>query len=186
MRQMMQDTMTAGYTSNATYEQLGERIAKASNVALVSHYKADGDSIGSMLAIARAVLSRRQRAHVLLTGPVDENPLALVGDTPHARVELLPNSRPSDDYDLIVVVDTGAWSQLETVAGWLRDHRDIVIGIDHHSHGDDVASLRVIDSTRASPTSPSMRISSPERSHLRPSTAGWWARCSWRATAVSA
>lgn len=149
---MMHNTMTASYTSNATYEQLGGRIARARSVALVSHYKADGDSIGSMLAIARAVLSRRQRAQVLLTGPVDENLLALVGDTPHARVESLPSSRPSDDYDLIVVVDTGAWSQLETVSGWLRDHRDIVIGIDHHSHGDDVASMRIIDSTKASTT----------------------------------
>lgn len=140
------------YVSNATYEQLAERIAPAKHIALVSHFKADGDSIGSMLALVRALRARRQRAEALLTGPVDSNLLVLAGDTPCLRVESLPGGRPGDDYDLIIVVDTGAWSQLETVADWLRSHHDRVIGIDHHAHGDDVAALRVVDPSMASTT----------------------------------
>lgn len=149
---MTQSSITSSYASTATYEQLAQRIDAARNIGLVSHFKADGDSMGSMLGLARALLSRGQRAEVLLTGPVDTNLLLLAGDTPAQRVEELPNARPADDYDLIIVLDTGAWSQLETVADWLREHRDRVIGIDHHAHGDDVAALRVVDPTMASTT----------------------------------
>lgn len=148
----MTEHSTDSYASNATYAQLGQRLKDATRIALFSHSKADGDSLGSMLAVKRALHSTGRKVDVHLMGPIDDNLLSLTGDTPVLRVESLPEQAPADDYDVILVVDTGAWSQLEPVENWLRDRRDRVLGIDHHAHGDDVASLRVVDSTCASTT----------------------------------
>jgi len=52
---------------------------------------------------------------------------------------------PRGDYDLVVVVDTGAWTQLEVIAPWLRERHAQVIGFDHHARGDFVAARRVVD-----------------------------------------
>jgi phosphoesterase RecJ-like protein len=59
---------------------------------------------------------------------------------------------PRGEPDLIVVLDTGAWTQLETIAAWLRERRERVVGIDHHAKGDDVAPMRLVDVTAASTT----------------------------------
>ena len=59
---------------------------------------------------------------------------------------------PGDDYDLAIVTDTGAWSQLEPLGPWLQRHHDHVIGLDHHAHGDDVATMRLVDPSAASTT----------------------------------
>ncbi len=140
---------TEQYASNASYADLASRLNSAKRIALVSHYKADGDSIGSMLALARAMQAQGKEALVTLTGPVDEKLLMLVGETPYVRIDSVDDAPEDDVFDLIVLVDTGAWSQLELVETWLRRNRDRVIGIDHHAHGDDVALDRVVDANCA-------------------------------------
>jgi len=140
------------YSSNATYAQIAKRISQAQRIALFSHSKADGDSLGSMLAIRRAVVSQGKDADLYLMGPMDDNLLALAGDTPCIAVESLPDATPTGTYDLIVVVDTGAWSQLEAVEPWLRERHEQIVGVDHHAHGDDVAAMRIIDPSCASTT----------------------------------
>ena len=45
---------------------------------------------------------------------------------------------PVTEPDLIVVLDTGAWSQLDPIRMYLELRREKVIVIDHHQHGDDV------------------------------------------------
>lgn len=143
---------TERYSSTATYAELADRFHAANRVALVSHFKADGDSIGSMLAIARALETLGKHAMVVLTGPVDENLMELAGTTPSMKIDAVDDADPGDAFDLIAVVDTGAWSQLELVAPWLKRNAQRVIGIDHHAHGDDVAPARVVDASCASTT----------------------------------
>jgi phosphoesterase RecJ-like protein len=134
--------MTTDYDSNTTLAEIARRVREAKRVALVSHQKPDGDAIGSLLALARALPGIGVDADAFVMGPLEPPLLALAGDTPLHRVEESP---PGDDYDLILVVDTGAWSQLEPLEAWLRRHHDRVVGVDHHPQGDDVAALRVVD-----------------------------------------
>jgi len=146
------------YGSTATYADIARRIRSAARIAVVSHSKPDGDAVGSMLALKRAIdamedeqgESGHKQVDMFLMGAIESNLLIVVGDTPYAQVEENP---PGDDYDLILVVDTGAWSQLEPVESWLRRHHELVIGLDHHAWGDaDVASMRVVDASMASAT----------------------------------
>lgn len=137
------------YLSTATPAELAARIAAARSLVVVTHAKPDGDAMGSVLALVRAARACHVPAHGLLVGPVDGNLLAL------ARPDELHIHREGDalpDAELIAVVDTGSWSQVEPLGQWLREHQSRVIGVDHHARGEDVARCRLVDSTAASAT----------------------------------
>ncbi len=136
------------YCSNATVDQIAQRIASAKRVLLTTHAKPDGDGIGSTLAMWRALGQKGIDADIYLMGPVEPRLRYIAGDTPF-HVDRQP---PVGEHDLVVVMDTGAWSQLEPIADWLRKRHDRVVGIDHHAKGDDVAVMRIIDVTAASTT----------------------------------
>ena len=137
------------YRSNATVEQVAERISSARRVLLTTHTKPDGDALGSALALWRALEAKDIDADVFLMGPLEPRLRDIAGDTPY---QLADHKPPAGDYDLVIVLDTGSWTQLEPIADWLRQRYDQIVGIDHHVKGDDVASMRLIDTTAASTT----------------------------------
>ena len=63
-----------------------------------------------------------------------------------------PESLPSGEFDLVAVVDTGSWSQLEHLGAWLRARHDRCIGVDHHRSGDTAFVDRIVDARCASCT----------------------------------
>jgi len=130
------------YTSNTTWMEIADRFRAADRIALITHAKPDGDAFGSLLALARALEPLGKSADIFLMGPIEHPLLVIAGNTPFSRVEQNP---PPDDHDLIVVVDTGAWSQLHPLEDWLRKHHEKVVVIDHHPHGDDVGAMQMVD-----------------------------------------
>jgi len=137
------------YSSNASVEQIAGRIEAARRILLTTHIKPDGDGLGAALAIARALQSRGRCADIFLMGPVEPRLRDIIADTP---IHLVEDQPPGDEYDLVVVLDTGSWSQLGPLAGWLRPRREIIVGIDHHAKGDDLAAMRLVDPQAASTT----------------------------------
>ncbi len=143
--------MTA-YRSNATASGIAERIQAARRILLTTHVKPDGDGMGAALALWRAIEARGgagPSADIYLMGPVEPRLEVIAGGTPFRLVEAEP---PGDGYDLAVVLDTGSWAQLQPLAEWLRPRQKDIVGVDHHSKGDDVAALRIVDATAASTT----------------------------------
>jgi phosphoesterase RecJ-like protein len=134
------------YGSTATVEQVARRISEARRLLLTTHVKPDGDGVGSALALARALRPRGVEAEIYLMGPVESRLHDVAGATPLRLAEGRP---PSGEYDLIVVLDTGAWTQLRPIADWLRQRGDRIVGIDHHAKGDDVAPMRIVDPAAA-------------------------------------
>lgn len=130
------------YRTNTTWAEIAARINAATQIALITHSKPDGDALGSLLALARTLPDYGKQADIYLMGPVERPLIAIAGETPYHRVEQKP---PHDDYELIVVADTSAWSQLEPLGDWLRRHHERVITIDHHSRGDEVGMLRLVE-----------------------------------------
>jgi phosphoesterase RecJ-like protein len=144
------------YRSTATIEELAARIREARTIVCTSHEKPDGDAVGSMLALVRA-LAPTKDIHAWLLGLVPQAMEAMTGNTPWTHIggaKEIPDLEP----DLIIVLDTGAWSQLAILEDWLRDRADRVIGLDHHSSGDEVAPQRVVDPAAASCTVLVMRL----------------------------
>ncbi len=145
-------TATHSYESTASLTDLADRIRQAQRVTVMTHAKPDGDAMGSCLAMSRALASSGVHCGIWLIGPMDESLALLAGPTPFHVIDEKANETPTDDAEVIVVVDTGAWAQLEPLTDWLAENREKVIGIDHHPRGDGVAPARYIDSSAGSTT----------------------------------
>jgi phosphoesterase RecJ-like protein len=133
------------YTTNTSIGAIADRIRSARRILVTTHQKPDGDAMGSVLAVVRAARAVGVAAEGWMVGPCEGNLRLFQGDDPIAIVDPRRPALPDGDFDLAVVVDTGAWTQLEILAPWLRAMFDRVIGLDHHARGDAVAAARVVD-----------------------------------------
>ena len=143
------------YNANATVADVAHLLRQARRVLVTTHAKPDGDAMGSALALARALQHLDKTADIFLMGPVEAALRQIAEQTPYALVE---NRGPDDEYDLVAIVDTGSWTQLEPLADWLRARRPRILCIDHHTQGDDVAAHRLVQTTRASTTQLLMEV----------------------------
>jgi phosphoesterase RecJ-like protein len=139
----------AAYATTASAQRLAERIRSAASILITTHDKPDGDAIGSTLALARAARHLGKQVQTWFAGPFDPSLGALLADERPGRA---PESLPQHDVDLVAVVDTGSWSQLEHLGPWLRARKDRCIGIDHHRSGDTGFADRIVDPACASCT----------------------------------
>ena len=139
------------YETNTTVEDLAERLKSSGPVLILTHAKPDGDALGTSLALHRGLGQLGVSSTVLLAGPIDANLLTLVGEGDRVH-RLEEEGLPDEEPGLVAVVDTGAWTQVEPFAEWLRIRHGKVVGIDHHAGGDEVASERVVDVTCAAAT----------------------------------
>jgi len=134
--------------SNTTLEAIADRLKEARRVVITTHAKPDGDAFGGTVALARMLDRLGKEARVWHTPPVPESFSPILNGT---RIHVVDEeSRPDDDVDLIVIVDTCARSQLESLAGYLERNRERVCVIDHHIQGDDVGEHVYVDSSAGS------------------------------------
>lgn len=133
------------YATNSNIDALAGELRRAQRVLVTTHQKPDGDALGSVLAVARACAAVGVSAEGWVVDPCEGNLRSFEGATKVVHVHPRRPELPRDEFDLVVVVDTGAWTQLEVLAPWLRERHARVIGFDHHARGDAVASRRVVD-----------------------------------------
>ncbi len=145
----------SSYQSTSDLPSIAGRLRAASHIAVVSHAKPDGDAAGSVLALTRTLRSMGKRVDGIFTGSVDPNILALAAP---GEIQFAPATQPDPAIDLVVLVDTGAWSQVEPLDGWLKSMAGKVVGLDHHARGDEIASDRVVDCSMASATQLVVRL----------------------------
>jgi len=128
----------------ATLEQAAERINAASSVLVTCHRGPDGDSVGSMIALA-SMLKRRD-VPVTIYNP----------DLVPRRLKWLPLAKrlvhrlPKDKkFDVTVVVDCGDRKLLGSRFPGKDITGDLVV-LDHHSSSDPFGDLYVCDPQAAS------------------------------------
>lgn len=151
----MGSTSSGAWGSTTDSAGIVARLSAARRAVIVTHGKPDGDAVGSTLAVARALALRGAWAEIWYIGPAPRWADLLVGKTP-ARVfaPAKPAARPKpDDFDTLVCVDTGTWSQLAEFKDWMPSLSARAVLIDHHLHGDpDVAAMRLVETRAASCT----------------------------------
>jgi phosphoesterase RecJ-like protein len=149
------------WTSTQTLADLSQRLSPCRRILILTHLKPDGDAVGSTLGMARALegaerWSSGRRTHLWYYGPPPPWLAEMCGSTPFTHVS---SKHPVEqaaaelggEPDAILVLDTGAWSQLEPVAEYLASRRHLVMCVDHHAQGsDDLAPARFIDASAAS------------------------------------
>jgi phosphoesterase RecJ-like protein len=133
------------YTTNTTMDEVARALRSARKVLVTTHQKPDGDALGSVLAVVRLCEAVGVAAEGWVVDPCEGNLRSFEGSTRIRHLDPRAPELPGDGYDLAVVVDTGAWTQLEIFAPWLRSMGGRVIGLDHHARGDLVADRRIVD-----------------------------------------
>lgn len=129
------------------WHELDGRFTEAERVLITSHVRPDGDSLGSALALRELLIEKGKEVEVFNPSPTP--PRYWFMDPDHDKVHFLMtgNERPSLDPDLIVIVDTGTWSQLAGMADYVRHSSAPKVVIDHHVSQDDLGALRLVDAS---------------------------------------
>jgi riboflavin kinase/FMN adenylyltransferase len=137
----------SGKTHFDGFDAVAQRLEAAKSILIVTHARPDGDGLGSMAALAAAARAAGKSASLLLP------------DRLPARYEFLfPQERPAgverfaelaDAADLLVVVDTCAFSQLDGLEEGLRARQSKTVVIDHHATAERVGAAQWLDSSAA-------------------------------------
>jgi len=161
------------YRSNVSLSTAAARLADAQSVAVTTHAKPDGDAFGSVVALGAALRALGRDVVAVFMPPVPHALQGLAGardvrtwndGQDAAAAAAAAHAAAADDAaaesdelrrrleaaEQWVVVDTGAWSQLEPLRPVLESRLDRTLVIDHHISGDVEAALRYIDSDAAS------------------------------------
>jgi len=118
---------------------IARRLRDARSMLVVTHGRSDGDALGSMVALADAAEAAGKRAELLVPDDPPQRYGFLLGDRTCARAEDFASL--ADTCDLVVIVDTSAFAQLDDLEGELRPRRDKIVVIDHHATADDVGAV---------------------------------------------
>jgi phosphoesterase RecJ-like protein len=144
------------YESTTSFSGLAKRIQSAQRIVVTTHRKPDGDAIGSVVGLCRGLQSIGKDVTNIFIGPIEHGLQLASGNMELNLLEEV--GLPKEEPDLIIVADTGAWTQLEALEKWLRDRKDLVVGLDHHANGDDVARDRIVDISAAACTQVVMEL----------------------------
>ncbi|MCH7961875.1 MAG: DHH family phosphoesterase, partial [Planctomycetes bacterium] len=113
-----------------------------------THFKPDGDALGSTIAVDRALSLVGVEAKAWYYGSLPNWADQVTGNTPHKLLE--SSEKPTQDADAVLILDTGSWAQLAEARPWLKGRADETIVIDHHLSGDpEVGAMRIIDTSAA-------------------------------------
>lgn len=136
------------YTANLTLERAADLLQKTDGpITVLTHSKPDGDAAGSLVALVTALNSIGKQATGLLVPPIAMS-LDFLAQSPGISVVETAVALPATT-ERLVIVDTGAYSQLGPMADSVRPLLDRTLILDHHLSGDVPAADRYIDSTAA-------------------------------------
>jgi phosphoesterase RecJ-like protein len=131
------------------WEEFRRRVDAAGSVLLTTHVRPDGDALGSELALRRLLLAKGKRVTIFNPGttPPRYQFLDPTGNVIGFRSE--SNPHPPEPPDLIVVLDTGTWSQLPGLQPLFEASSAPKVVVDHHQTQDDLGALRIVDVNQA-------------------------------------
>lgn len=125
-----------------------ELINKSKNVLIVPHTRPDGDACGSAVAMYALLKELGKEAEILLLSDLpqwyrfifEKEPVFFSGGFTLEKLQR---------YDLIVLVDVNAESQLPGFAELLKKKSRPVLVMDHHATADGLGDIEIIDTTAA-------------------------------------
>ncbi len=126
---------------------LYDTAANGGSVDILPHVRADGDAVGSSLAIARAVEQIGGRPRILVEEPLDWTLLRLPG-ADRILVGLPAGAEGEPGPDAAVMLDCGETSRLSGRAT-LFERAGVQIVLDHHISSQPSSGLRLIDPSAA-------------------------------------
>lgn len=123
------------------YEQLYSRIQQCSTIGVTSHFRPDGDAIGSTLALGLALQAMGKKVYMWNEDGVPARYAFLEGTE---QILPLPEEVPAD-LEMLICVDTGDWKRLGDVSQRLFAEFPLIVNIDHHGTNTRYGHVHVIE-----------------------------------------
>ena len=127
------------------WPRLDSLVRESERVLLTTHVRPDGDALGSELALAELLTQKGKEVEIFNASPTPDR-YSFV-DPDRTRIRAMENGigAPRIDPDLVMVLDTGTWSQLAGLTDYVKRSTARKVVIDHHATQDDLGALRLVD-----------------------------------------
>jgi phosphoesterase RecJ-like protein len=119
---------------------------------VTTHIRPDGDALGTAAAMVLALKNRGIDSRVLLLSHLPRKYAFIFNDygISHFDAEpVWPAALNLNDYDALLVVDTGTWSQLPGLQERIKDWHVPRLVLDHHQTQEDWADLKLVQTDAA-------------------------------------
>jgi phosphoesterase RecJ-like protein len=129
------------------YQQILAYLSRAKRVLVTTHVRPDGDALGTAAAMVLALRQRNIPAEVLLLSHLPAKYAFVFNDcgiVHHDAEKGWPEKLSLDDFDLLLVVDTGTWSQLPGLKERLANWKGPRLVVDHHLTQENWADAKLV------------------------------------------
>lgn len=106
--------------------QIAELLRSQNTFLILTHYRPDGDAIGSQLALALLLRDLGKQAEAWN----DDDVPAKFHFLPHSNLIRKPPAEPKD-FDVVISIDASTWARVGTAAQKIKS-RKYFVNIDHH------------------------------------------------------
>jgi len=121
-------------------------LEEGTSFAVLTHVNADGDGLGSSMALWAFLRSRGKQARMINTDPVPANYRFLKLTAHVEQFGAAQDGAFVEGADGVFVLDNGSLARLGSLEPHVRRARGVKVCIDHHETRDDAWDLAVIDS----------------------------------------
>ncbi len=125
--------------TNTSFADLGAVLRRHASFLVLSHYRPDGDALGSSLAMGLALHSLGKRVTILNQDPVPETLAFLPG------AHLIGQPSGPVDAEVVLAVDCATRERLGETCIAAAAGAKLWINIDHHRSNEDYGDLHYID-----------------------------------------
>ena len=129
--------------------QLIDALSQSRKILLTTHARPDGDALGTTAAMSLGLRQKGIAATCLLLSKLPKKYAFLYDGIDHRETDGGLGDLKLDDFDALLVCDTGTWSQLpgleEPVSNWAKPK----LILDHHLTQQDWADVKLVDTTAA-------------------------------------
>lgn len=135
-------------TIHHQFAQLNDLIHQHQHIVLTSHINADGDSIGSVLALYHYLQSLGKQAMVLIPGEIPPKYQFLDTGRIINRLNLAETFRAIDQAGLIIISDVSSLTRLDILYRPIKASKATKVCIDHHPFKARWIDLAIVDTQR--------------------------------------
>lgn len=121
-------------------KNIKEEILKSKKIGLSFHTSPDGDAIGSVLSLLKALRSIGKEAYIISRDVIPDN-LSFLSLSEEIDGNTL---EPDSNTDLVIVMDCG---NVERISANLEKYSGKIINIDHHLSNEEYGFINYVDPT---------------------------------------
>ncbi len=129
------------------YQQILDTLGSARRVLLTTHVRPDGDALGTCCAMVLGLRKKNIDAEVLLLSHLPTKYAFIFRDyhiAYHDAEKAWPDTLDLSKFDLLLVCDTGTWSQLPGLQDRVQNWNVPKLVIDHHLTQEDWADQKLV------------------------------------------